>query len=198
MKSLPTLEKEAIAILEQEVIVTIGRDMLNKLHETFDSCKEKNSEADIVETIWLIETIFDSDWFINILDTYVRQNVDDVKETLGELLDRIIKTYKAEMIEWHTFLGFFSKRGRLRENEQVNIQLNKKVKQEDDDNSSANVDDDILNESFETKNRRLKDTNDKKMAHKSNLVPKTGKGKYNVTVPVPFEFLNKQKGFSIR
>ena len=34
---------------------------------------------------------------------------------------------------------------------------------------------------------------------KQNLVPKTGKGKYNVTVPVPFEFMNSsQKGFSIR
>mgnify|MGYP006893256110 FL=1 len=33
---------------------------------------------------------------------------------------------------------------------------------------------------------------------KQNMVPKTGKGKYNVTVPVPFEFLNKEKGFSIR
>ncbi len=29
-------------------------------------------------------------------------------------------------------------------------------------------------------------------------MPKTGKGKYNVTVPVPFEFMNQEKGFSIR
>jgi hypothetical protein len=29
-------------------------------------------------------------------------------------------------------------------------------------------------------------------------VPKTGKGKYNVTVPQPFEFMNQEKGFSIR
>ena len=29
-------------------------------------------------------------------------------------------------------------------------------------------------------------------------MPKTGKGKYNVTVPVPFEFLHADKGFSIR
>ena len=29
-------------------------------------------------------------------------------------------------------------------------------------------------------------------------VPKTGKGRFNVTVPVPFEFLNQEKGFSIR
>jgi len=43
-------------------------------------------------------------------------------------------------------------------------------------------------------NKELK----QKLVGKQNLVPKTGKGKYNVTVPVPFEFLNKEKGFSIR
>ena len=36
------------------------------------------------------------------------------------------------------------------------------------------------------------------LVKKQNLVPRSGKGKYNVTVPVPFEFLNKEKGFSIR
>jgi len=36
------------------------------------------------------------------------------------------------------------------------------------------------------------------MVLKENLVPKTGKGRFNVTVPVPFEFLNAEKGFSIR
>lgn len=30
------------------------------------------------------------------------------------------------------------------------------------------------------------------------MVPPGGKGKFNVTVPVPFEFLNAEKGFSIR
>lgn len=30
------------------------------------------------------------------------------------------------------------------------------------------------------------------------MVPKTGKGKYNLTVPVPFDFLNKPKSYSIR
>jgi hypothetical protein len=36
------------------------------------------------------------------------------------------------------------------------------------------------------------------MITKQNLVPKNGKGKFNVTVPVPFEFLHADKGFSIR
>ena len=36
------------------------------------------------------------------------------------------------------------------------------------------------------------------MARKQDLVPKTGKGKYDVTVPKPFEFLNAEKSFTIR
>lgn len=38
----------------------------------------------------------------------------------------------------------------------------------------------------------------KHLVDKQNRVPKTGKGKFNVTVPVPFEFMNQEKGFSIR
>ena len=36
------------------------------------------------------------------------------------------------------------------------------------------------------------------MARKQDLVPKTGKGKYDVTVPKPFEFLNAEKAYTIR
>ena len=32
-----------------------------------------------------------------------------------------------------------------------------------------------------------------RLDHKEELVPKEGKGKYNITVPVVFEFLNRQK-----
>ena len=53
-------------------------------------------------------------------------------------------------------------------------------------------------EDYEPKQYRLGKELRSKLVHKQNLVPKTGKGKYNVTVPVPFEFLNAEKGFSIR
>lgn len=39
----------------------------------------------------------------------------------------MLKNYKQPTIEWSTFLGFFSKRGRLRESEKLNLQLNKKA-----------------------------------------------------------------------
>jgi len=42
-------------------------------------------------------------------------------ETLESLLHRVLKTYKSENIKFQTFLGFFSKRGRLREGEEPKI-----------------------------------------------------------------------------
>ena len=129
------------------------------------------------------------------MQTPVRETVDKETETLEELLHRTLKEYKREKIQWHTFLGFFTKRGRLRENEKLNLQLNKKNKDDDDDISQKSAESD---ESEETKQNRLMKQFKHKLVQKQNLVPKTGKGKYNVTVPVPFEFLNQEKGFSIR
>ena len=51
---------------------------------------------------------------------------------------------------------------------------------------------------METKTYKLERQLKQKLVQKQNLVPKTGKGKYNVTVPQPFEFMNQEKGFSTR
>ena len=53
--------------------------------------------------------------------------VDGVKESLEDLLHRVLKTYKQPTIVWSTFLGFFTKRGRLRESEKLNLQPNKRA-----------------------------------------------------------------------
>ena len=122
LKSLPTLEKDAQEILQQEVIVSLGKDMLNKLKEVFDNCKERGQEhIDEVETTELVASIAEDEYFEKEMNSNVRVNIDDVKETLENLLHRILKTYKEPIIQWHTFLGFFTKRGRLRENEKLNL-----------------------------------------------------------------------------
>ena len=41
--------------------------------------------------------------------------------------------------------------------------------------------------------QRVQEVLKDKLDHKEELVPKEGKGKYNITVPVVFEFLNRQK-----
>jgi len=40
----------------------------------------------------------------------------------------VLKINKEPTIQWHTFLGFFTKRGRLRDEEKINLQINKKPK----------------------------------------------------------------------
>ncbi len=39
--------------------------------------------------------------------------------------------------------------------------------------------------------KRLQSSLAERLDYKEELVPKDGKGKYNITVPVAFEFLNK-------
>lgn len=76
-KSLPTMEKEAIDVLQEEVIVVMGKDMLNKLKEVFDSCKERGKEEiDEVETSELIASIAEDTYFEGELANPVRENVD--------------------------------------------------------------------------------------------------------------------------
>ena len=173
--------------------------MLDKLNEVFESCKERGKEhLPDVETPELIASIAEDPYFEKCMATVVRETVDGVKEPLESLLHRVLKNYKLPTIEWSTFLGFFTKRGRLRESEKLNLQLNKKA------GNMGGLDDVSLmsgqeqEEDFEMKAYRLGKELQRKLVHKQNLVPKTGKGKYNVTVPVPFEFLNAEKGFSIR
>lgn len=102
--------------------------MLDKLNEVFESCKERGKEhLPDVETPELIASIAEDPYFEKCMATVVRENVDGVEETLENLLHRVLKTYKQPTIEWSTFLGFFTKRGRLRESEKLNLQLNKKV-----------------------------------------------------------------------
>jgi len=64
----------------------------------------------------------------------VRESVDGERETLENLLLRILKIYKQETINWSVFLGFFTKRGRLRDNEEA--QFSKKKMDTDMDDKS--------------------------------------------------------------
>jgi len=100
--------------------------MLDKLKEVFDSCKEKGKRTgDECEAEELVHSIAEDEYFEKQLFTVVRENVDCEKETLEDLLIRVKTTFKERDIQWHTFLGFFSKRGRLRDNEKINLHLKK-------------------------------------------------------------------------
>jgi hypothetical protein len=97
LKSLPVLEKDAQEILEEEVTAIMAKDLLNKLKEVFDSCKERGKEEiDEVETAEFVASIVEDPSLSKKLDQPVRTSVDDVIETLEELLHRVLKTHKAE------------------------------------------------------------------------------------------------------
>lgn len=46
--------------------------------------------------------------------------------------------------------------------------------------------------------KKLKSLVKSRLEYKEDLVPKDGKGKFNITVPVEFEFLQRQKVKTIR
>lgn len=199
LKSLHTLEKDATEALSQEVVVILAKEMLDKLKEVFDNCKEKDKkDIDECEAEELVHSIAEDEYFEQQLNTFVRESLDGVKETLESLLIRVKTTFKEPVIQWHTFLGFFSRRGRLRENEHINLQLKKQRRLSGSDFDDDEKGDQEVVEDAETKRVRLQKQLKQKLVKKENLVPKTGKGRFNVTVPVPFEFMNQEKGFSIR
>jgi hypothetical protein len=67
------MEKDAIEVLHEEVIVAIGKDFLNKLKEVFDGCKERGQEhIDEVETNELVASIAEDVFFEGELANPVR------------------------------------------------------------------------------------------------------------------------------
>lgn len=74
----------------------MGKEMLNKLKEVFDSTKEKDTQVDEAETAELIGAIAEDPYFEKNMEQVVRENVDGVKETLEQLLHRVLKLEKPD------------------------------------------------------------------------------------------------------
>jgi hypothetical protein len=172
--------------LQDEVTVIISKDLLNKLKEVFVSCKDPkekgNEDIDEVETAEFIASIDEDPILSKKMEQVVRTSVDNVSETLEQLLHRVLKTHKAEgQIKWDAFMGYFTKRGQLRDGEKINLYLSSKAGAKDvDDDSEEALEEE---EDWEAKQYRLSRELKQKLIAKQNKVPKTGKGKYNVTVP---------------
>jgi Uncharacterised protein family UPF0564 len=105
------------------------------------------------------------------------------------LLVRITEDHKEENISWLQFLGFFSKRGKLQGYNQIQISPSKQplgklfnTEQDEEEEQGGKVDPQKLT-------KQVKE----KLIYKRTMVPKEGKGKYNVTVPQPYEFDEREK-----
>lgn len=128
-------------------------------------------------------------YFENRIDDFVRESLDKEKETLDQIMFRINTTHKSNYITWDDFLSYFTRRGKLREHEKLVFQYrNLQEDGGDDEIAGANKYPFVENEDLETKQERLKRTLKEKLVYKQNMVPKTGKGKYDVTVPILFDF----------
>ena len=113
------LEKDAEDLLSQEVVIIMSSDFQSKLKKVYESCKERGKEhIDEVEINELVPSIAEEPYFEERMDLNVRESLDGDGETLYSLLTRINKTWKQETITWSVFLGFFCRRGRLRDGEQ--------------------------------------------------------------------------------
>ena len=96
----------------------MGDEFQAKLREVFDSCKERGKEhIDEVEVNELVPSIVEEQYFEERMNQHVRESLDAARESLCGLLARINKTWKQETITWHTFMRYFTRRGRLRDNE---------------------------------------------------------------------------------
>ena len=119
----------------------------------------------------------------------MRETTDMERETLDGLLLRVSHDYKGERILWDNFIVNFTKRGKLRPGEQMifsgfaiaDIDTARAETQRYEDEDPENI------------KWRLTRTLKEQLVQKQNMVPKGGKGKYNVTVPEPFGMSRRER-----
>lgn len=179
--------------------------MLDNLRRVFVKTRGKVSEgaSEEVEKDLLLTNIAEDEYFDDPdaatdvicrgLAEIVRVTVDGESENLDGVLFRVKNNWKAEFITWDQFLGFFCKRGQLRDGEKIVFES----KKEDQDFARETGPDiaDLLSEGDadpEDLRAEYQKNLTAKQVDKQNKVPIDGKGKYNVTVPVPFEFMRNQ------
>jgi hypothetical protein len=148
----------------------------------------------------LVVSIYQDDYFEPLLSNVVRETVDGEKETLEQLLNRVLDDFKKPSISWLQFLGHFSKRGRLQGYNDIDISPSKEKVQflTMAEQGLSQIDAQKQQELKEENLKKLKGLIKNRLEHKEDLVPKEGKGKFNITVPVEFEFLQRQKVKTIR
>ena len=103
------------------------------------------------------------------------------------MLLRVSRDYKEERINWDFFIQNFCRRGKLRPGEELifsgfaitDIDTARAETQRFEDEDPDDV------------KWRLQRTLKDQLVYKQNMVPKGGKGKYNITVPDPFSMCKR-------
>ncbi len=173
--------------------------MANNLMRVFNQTRAKEVRSQTREMagngetvnkeLFLDAIVFDQ-YFEPLLNDVVRLSVDGDQEIFDTLLLRINTTHKSERLSWNQFLAFFSRRGTLREGEQVVVNykdprgcapMSGTVEKEI--TRIKELLGDLDDENIEETKEKLKQKLAYVTTEKQNKVPKHGKGKYNLTVP---------------
>ena len=165
------------------------------MRRVFVKSKLRNEEH--LENV-LKQEFFDNlcadEYFADLVETAdVRETVDGERETLDRLLFRVDRDHAYDRITWDEFLETFTKRGKLRKGEQIVFGPPLKSKEEVIAETQRQAQEDPEQIQFQLM-RKLKE----KLVSKQNLVPKEGKGKYDITVPEPPKFLKQKPKKTIR
>lgn len=95
-KSLPQMEKDAEQVLQEEVVIHLGEEMLKKLRDVFDLIRQRDKiDGEELETQELVYSIAEDHYFSTRLNKEVRLSVDGEKETLENLLHRVLEKSKS-------------------------------------------------------------------------------------------------------
>ena len=89
------------------------------MKDVYDSIndRDKRPPGSKVEKMELIYSLDETESIHKHYNDPVRTSVDGEEETLEELLNRFNNTWTDDYVEWFDFIGYFTRRGRLRDNE---------------------------------------------------------------------------------
>lgn len=202
--------KEALVLLTQDFVdrmrthfnVVLEEELQERLHHkgAEEQLEENASSNEKVNLNNFIGSLCEDEYFDEQLEMQVRESVDGEKETLEGLLNRILNDFKKPSISWLQFLGHFSKRGRLQGYNEIEVSPSKEKVQflTMAEQGLSQVNAQKEQEIKEEKLKRLRQLMKDRLDRKEDLVPKEGKGKYNITVPVAFDFDSREKKVTIR
>ena len=202
--------KEALVLLTQDFVdrmrthfnVVLDEELQERLHHkgAEEQLEENASTNEKVNLNNFIGSLCEDEYFDEQLEMQVRESVDGEKETLEGLLNRILNDFKKPSISWLQFLGHFSKRGRLQGYNEIEVSPSKEKVQflTMAEQGLSQVNAQKEQEIKEEKLKRLRQLMKDRLDRKEDLVPKEGKGKYNITVPVAFDFDSREKKVTIR
>jgi len=171
-------------------VINVRHEFIEAMRRVFQESKfRKEEHLDHVEMEeFFYNMCHDAQYLEYHLNDVIRETTDMERETLDGLLLRVSKDHKEERITWDQFIVNFTKRGKLRPNEEMvfsgfaitDIDTARAETQRFEDEDPEDI------------KWRLQRNLKESLVQKQNMVPKGGKGKYNITVPDPFSMLKRK------